>query len=212
MDIPYAGDGAIQSKALYKALEKMQGPFCSTKFAGGDVDYGGKTVAVVVFANQPPSVKHLSTDRLQVHKINRQTLEMRKDAEIDAKLKEQERKQQELDDQREAAIDCAEAGLAGEPPPAPVDLKKYFEPGPDQCYKLANAPTEKIKAKDEMHEALYNKGYRGGLKQMNAWIRKTYAIKEQHPTEKDTKLSKTHPYVKEKKPSNVIAFEGFVRV
>lgn len=212
VDIPLANEKVIQRNDLYMTLEEMQGPFCSTKYKPRNVDYGDKTVAIVVFANHPPSVKHLSTDRLQVYKINGQTFEMRKDLDFDAKIKQREREQEKLDAEREAAIDRAEAGLAGEPPPAPVDLKKYFESGPDQCYKLANAATKKIKAKDEMLEALRRKGYRGDLKQMNAWIRKTYGPFEAHATEKDTKLSKTHPHVKEKKPSNVIAFEGFVRV
>jgi hypothetical protein len=212
VDIPLANEKVIQRNDLYMTLEEMQGPFCSTKYKPRNVDYGDKKVAIVVLSNRPPSVMHLSTDRLQVHKINGQTFGMRKDLDFDAKIKMREGEQETLDEEREAAIDRAEAGLAGEPPPAPVDLKKYFESGPDQCYKLANAATKKIKAKDEMLEALRRKGYRGDLKQMNVWIRKTYAIEEQHPTEKDTKLSKTHPYVKEKKPSNVIAFEGFVRV
>ena len=210
VDIPLANEEVIRKKNLYMALESMLGSFCSTKYKPRNVTYGGKTVTIVVLANNPPSVKYLSADRLQVHKINEQTFEMRKDLVIDAKIKEQERKQNEFDAERELAIDRTEAGLAEEPP-APMDLTKYFEPGPDQCYKLASAATGKIRAKD-MLETITRKGYRGDLRQMNAWIRNTYGPFEPHATEKDTKVSKTHPHVREKKPSNVIAFEGFVRV
>ena len=213
VDIPLANEEIIRKKGLYMSLETMLGSFCSTKYKPRNVTYGGKKVAIVVLSNILPSVKHLSTDRLQVHKINDQTFEMRKDLDFDAKIKQQEREQEKLDREREAAIDRAEAGLAEEESPAPVDLTKYFEPGPDQCYKLSNAPTGKIWAKDQMLEALKRKGYHcGNVKEMNAWIRKTYAIEKKHATEKNTMLSKTHPHVMEKLPSNRIAFYGFVRV
>ena len=88
----------------------------------------------------------------------------------------------------------------------PVDVQTSF----DQCYVLT---TGKEKASNilasTMLETLKRVGFRGDLKQMNAWIRETYGPWAPHPTEKTSKKSITHPFVMEKLPGHKVAFQGF---
>ena len=161
---------------------------------------------IVVCANDEPRHDKLSTNRLQVFSLDPDTFDLDKDLDFDRKLAKQKKTWADKGVANRAAIAAIKAGMEEEEEPT-VDVQTYF----DQCYKLASAATGKIRAKD-MLETITRKGYRGDLRQMNAWVRNTYGPFEPHATEKDTKVSKTHPHVREKKPSNVIAFEGFVRV
>eukprot|EP00966_Prymnesium_polylepis_P038624 896649-Prymnesium_polylepis.1 len=89
----------------------------SPKYETGQLSWGDKKLAIVVLTNFAPVIKFLSTDRLQAHKINPDTFDMRKAKHIDNHLKALERERAKIDADEEAAIDRAEAGMEEEDEP-----------------------------------------------------------------------------------------------
>ena len=211
VDIARSDTATLNNSSTYVCMEDLQAGFMVSHYSPCAVswkDAKGKSFRpkIVVCANDEPRHDKLSTNRLQVFSLDPDTFDLDKDLDFDRKLAKQKKTWADKGVSNRAAIAAIKAGMEEEEEPT-VDVQTYF----DQCYKLASAATGKIRAK-EILETITRKGYRGGLRQMNAWIRNTYGPFEPHATEKDTKVSKTHPHVREKKPSNRVAFEGFVRV
>jgi hypothetical protein len=181
VDIPRPASHVVQRHDLYCALEEIQGDFHSTKYQGGQVSWGDVSPKVIVFANEPPAVDKLSTDRLQVFKINSHTLDMRKDTTFDAELEAQAAEFTRQDTDKEAAIDAA-------PPIDPSDTETFFS----ICYELSvDSPAI---LSEKVHQMLRRAGYNQSKKAMNAWLR-DYA--------------QTHETVREINRSHKVAWKGF---
>jgi hypothetical protein len=126
------------------------------------VNWGdGTVVKIIIFANYAPEVDKVSTDRLQVYKINRGTLDWRKDLDFDAKLAVQDAEFVWLDQEIEDAI-------TNGPQIVPSDAEAVFA----LCYNLRVDKPAILS--DKMHFVLERAGYNQSKKAMNKWIREHF--------------------------------------
>ena len=152
MDIARAASDIVSKPELYRMLEDIQG-------GHGQVSWGDVPPKVFVMGNLAPAVAKLSTDRLQVFKINGETLDVRRDTAFENELATQAAEFERLDAEKEAAIDKS-------PQIEQSDTKACF----DMCYvRAAGTPTI---LSEKMHMVLRSRArYNQSKKAMNKWIR-----------------------------------------
>jgi hypothetical protein len=210
VDVARSDHKLLNNSETYVCMEDLQSGCMSTHYAASTITWEDAEgipfrPKIVVSANDQPRHDKLSTNRLQVHILDPDTFDLKKDLDFDHKLEIQKQKWAEKGAAIRGRIAAIEAGevdeVMGDKPT--VEVKTPFE----KCYVLAIGKTTKISAKTEMLETLKRAGYRGDLKQMNKWIRETYGPFEQISP---TQFKSTTSNVVEKKPGGHPEWYGFV--